>query len=398
MMKIDNKIIIWGIDDFNTLGLLRQLGRFDLDLLFLIKGTAKFAVKSKYCKEYYLTSSLEDGRRYLLSNYSKSNCKPILIVSGDDIITYIDKNRNELIKYFILPGTLEQGKVGKFIDKNTMTSFAESCGILCPKSKYVNKKSSVDDITYYPCIIKPSHERLGHYNEFKFKICNNKRSLNRVLKFVNPESHFIVQQYIKKRLDVLIYGGRMFDGKTILAGAFIRDRWADSGSSSHGVITSDIPSCIDTNAIVTFLNRIEYFGLFSFEYGMVDGKAYFFEVNLRNDGTSHYFFQAGANIPLAYVMSCVGADYSSINTKVRGINIFIDEFFDIENVIKGRLGLRKYRNDKKSATIFKYYDENDLRPWRFVKKYRWIQITQDFILKKFRIYIILLFDKLGLRK
>lgn len=398
MIKVNNKIIIWGIDDFNTLGLLRQLGSFDLDLLFLIKGTRKFAVRSKYCREYYLTNSLEEGYQYLLLNYSNLVCKPIIIVSGDDIITYVDKNRNELLKHFILPGTANQGGIGKFIDKNTMTSFAEDCGILCPKSKYVNKKSSVDDITYYPCIIKPSHERLGHYNEFKFKICNNKRSLNRVLKFVNPESHFIVQQYIKKRLDVLVYGGRMFDGQTILAGAFIRDRWADSGSSSHGVITPDIPSCIDTNAIAKFLDEIEYFGLFSFEYGMVDNKAYFFEVNLRNDGTSHYFYQAGANIPLAYVMSCIGVDYSSINTKVKGTNYFIDELFDIENVIKGRLGLREYRNDKNAATIFKYYDKDDLQPWRVVKKYRWIQVAQDFILKYFRIYLILLFDKLGLRK
>ena len=34
---INNKVIIWGPDDFNTLGLLRQLGSAGIDIFFLIK-------------------------------------------------------------------------------------------------------------------------------------------------------------------------------------------------------------------------------------------------------------------------------------------------------------------------------------------------------------------------
>lgn len=71
----------------------------------------------------------------------------------------------------------------------------------------------------------------------------------------------------------------MYDGKTVIAGAMIRDRWADSGSSSHGYITCDVPECADTRKIAEFLEKIDYYGLFSFEYGMIGDKAYI--LNLR---------------------------------------------------------------------------------------------------------------------
>ena len=190
----------------------------------------------------------------------------------------------------------------------------------------------------------------------------------------------------------------MYDGKTVIAGAMIRDRWADSGSSSHGYITCDVPECADTRKIAEFLEKIDYYGLFSFEYGMIGDKAYFFEVNLRNDGTSHYFFQAGANIPLAYVYSCVGKDYSEIQVKTSKKAWFIDEVFDVENVIKGVISKEQWKKEMAEATIFKYYDREDQEPWKTVKKTRVKQIAQDFLLKKYRLYIVALLDKLGLRK
>ena len=131
---------------------------------------------------------------------------------------------------------------------------------------------------------------------------------------------------------------------------------------------------------------------------MVEDKAYFFEVNLRNDGTSHYFYQSGANIPLAYAYSCVGEDYTQVNIGVTEDRWFIDEVFDFENVIKGVISKKQWKADKEQATVFKYYDDDDEEPWRYVMASRWRQIVQDLILKQFRLYIIYILDKLGVRK
>ena len=397
MEKVENKVIVWSIDDFNTLGLMRELGSADLDMLFLIKGSAGFAARSKYCKKYVETPTIEDGYNYLLSNFKSEIVKPIIIIASDEIITFADQNKAELQKNFIVPGTKEQGNLEKYIDKNTMTALAEDIGILCPKSRAIKKGSDISGIEY-PCLIKPSHQKAGYYNEFKFKICKNQRALKRTLRYVRADSEFIVQQYIPKERDLLVYGGRMWDGNTVFAGAFVRDRWADSGSSSHGFFSEIMPSCADTSKIREFLERIDYYGLFSVEYGLLNEKAYFFEINLRNDGTSHYFYQAGANIPLAYVYSSAGLDYSQIPTKVEGEKWFIDEVFDIENVILRRIKRKTWKKDLREATVFKYYDKDDTVPYEMVKKGKTKQIVRDIILKRFRLYIVFVLDKMGLRK
>lgn len=397
MTKINNKVIVWSIDDFNTLGLMRELGNSELDLLFLVKGKAGFACRSKYCKEYYETETIEEGYNYIINNFSNAENKPILIISSDEIITYVDQHKDEIEKYCIAPGTSKKGNIEKYIDKNTMTGLAKEIGILCPDSRKVMWDSSIEGVEY-PCIIKPSHQKPGHYNEFKTRICKNVKQLKKTLKLVRHDSEFILQKFIPKELDLLIYGGRMRDGNTVFAGAMIRDRWAYSGSSSHGYLTQEIPPCIDTSLLIDFLDIIDYYGLFSFEFGLVGDRAYFFEVNLRNDGTSHYFYQAGANIPLAYVYSCVNQDYKMINTKVNEKRWFIDEVFDIENVIKKRITKQKWQKDLNEATIYKYYDEDDPEPSKMVRKGMKKQIMQDFMLTRFRPYIVFVLDKFGIGK
>ncbi|MGP1538549.1 hypothetical protein [Bacteroides pyogenes] len=401
-MKFENKVIVWAPDDFNALGLMRQLGKPEIDLFFLIKGRAGMASKSSHCKDYIETLTIQDGYDYLLKNFSKEKKKPIIITSGDGISVFIDQHKIELEKFFILSGTREQGVLEKITDKNNMTNLAIELGIRAPKSIFVCKNTEIKDWSY-PCLIKPSHQRPGHYNEFKFKICKNESELKRVLSIVNPASEFILQEYIPKEKELLIYGARLLDENTIFAGAMIRDRFVDSGSSSHGFFCNRVESenYFDKdiyNQIELFLSKIDYTGLFSFEYGLVGTKAYFFEVNMRNDGTSHYFYQAGSNVPLAYVYSCLGIDYKNIFQEVLSNKWFVDELFDIENVLHFRLSLKQWKHDKESATIFKYYDSEDIEPYKYVKKNRLRQMLQDLILMKFRLYVVYILDKLGFKK
>ncbi len=394
---INNKVIIWASDDFNSLGLLRILGENNIDIFFLIKGKCGYAAKSKYCVKYKETRTYQEGFDFLMSTFSKEQHKPIIITSGDGISVFIDQHKDELEKCFIIPGTSRKGELEKYTDKNAMTQLAVELGILCPKSRYCQWDTNIDDVEY-PCLIKPSHQKPGHYNEFKFKICKNKSELKRTLKVVRHDSEFILQRCIQKESDLLIYGVRMWDGKTILAGSLVKDRQTEDGSGSHGLLTSRIPNGVNSSKISEFLDKIDYHGLFSFEYGLVSSEAYFFEVNLRNDGTSHYFYQAGANLPLAYVLSCVGKDYSQINTSVKDDCFYMDELFDCENVFNGTISIKQYKKDKQEATVFKYWNAEDMKPWQYMKKRRAKKIFQDMLLKRFRVYIVYVLDKWGLKK
>lgn len=394
-----NKIVIWGRDGFNTLGLLRAYGKAGLDVFFLIKRGRGYASKSKYCIKSHCVESDEEGMQFLLDQFSNETAKPIIITPGDEIAVFINNHKEELEAHFIIPGTVEKGLQEKFTDKNNMTELARSLGILCPESRFCQWNSNLDGVNY-PCLIKPAHEKAGHYNEFKYKVCKDRVSLERTLRMVRHDSEFIVQDYIQKEKEILIYGARLSNGQILFAGTLIKYRWSNSGNASYAAaVAAAIPQCINLSGVVSFLDKIDYVGLFSFEFGVVGDKAYFFEVNLRNDATSQYFYQAGANIPLAYAYSCAGLDYSEIPTKVtEDGKWFVDEIFDIENVLAGKLSYLQWKMEKQRASLYKYYDKEDEEPWRYLKRRRGVLIAKEMVVKRFRPYIVYILDKLGIKK
>lgn len=396
-MMIPNKIIIWGRDGFNALGLLRAYGKAGLDVFFLIKRGRGYASRSRYCVKYHCVESDEEGLQFLLELFSNESAKPIIITPGDEIAIFINNHKEELEKYFIIPGTAEKGLQEKYTDKNNMTDLARDLGILCPKSRYCQWDSDIDDVNY-PCLIKPAHEKAGHYNEFKYKICKDRASLEHTLKMVRHTSEFIVMDYIQKEKDICVYGARLSDGNTVFAGSVSCTRYSDSGMYSYGEVTREIPECIDPEKMRSFFERIDYYGLFSVEFGLVGDRAYFFEVNLRNDGTCPFICQAGSNILLAYAYSYAGLDYSGIQTNVTTDRYYIDELFDVENLLTGKVPCSKWKKDKKRATAYLYYDKDDEEPWRYLKRRRWVLMAKEMTVKRFRPYIVFVLDKLGVKK
>ena len=161
---------------------------------------------------------------------------------------------------------------------------------------------------------------------------------------------------------------------------------------------ADFPSYIKPELIEKFIEKVDFYGLFSVEYLVYQGKAYFIEVNWRNDGTSHLFYQAGANLPLLWVESCLGHDVSKVSTKVAPKSFFIDEIFDEENLKRKVVSYEQWVRDREEATVFKYYDEDDLVPYEAVKKGKGKKLLMDFIVAKNRIYIVWLLDKLGIKR
>lgn len=392
------KIIIWGVDDYNTLGLFRQLGLFDLDITFMVfQGVRKCATLSKYCTHLVETPSLEDGLKYLLEKFKNQEKKAVIINSNDLIAEFLDFHREKLSKWFIVPGTSCPGLLKEMDDKSRMTSIAKDLGFDVPDSCECRWNSDIKGISF-PCLLKPTHQTLGHYNEFKFKICNNRRELERTLRFVRKQSTFILQEYIPKESVALVYGCRTLDGKIHLAGVLEKDRFCDNGDGSHGVLMADFPSYIKPELIEKFIEKVDFYGLFSVEYLVYQGKAYFIEVNWRNDGTSHLFYQAGANLPLLWVESCVGNDVSKISTKIAPMSYFIDEIFDEENLKRKVVSYEQWVKERKEATVFKYYDEDDLVPYEAIKKGKGKKLLMDSIVAKNRIYIVWLLDKLGLKR
>lgn len=362
MEKVKNTVIVWGKDGYNALGLLRQLHQC-ADVVFLLVGrNMNCAARSKYCTNMHQTHTMDEGLEWLLKVFSGATSKPIIITTGDIAAEFVDNNKHILESLFYVTGTKKQGLLTKVLDKNFMCQEARRIGFDVPTSMKCRWDTDISSVNY-PCLLKPDKNHSNQHKVFKTKICCSKEELQTTLNTVSRGSVFVLQDYIKKDADALIYGCRTYSGKVIIAGVNIKTRWDKGGDGSFGYISGEIPETIKLDLIEQFLKEIDYVGLFSVEYAMTRDTAYFLEFNLRNDGTSHYFYQAGVNIPVIWILDTLGLDYSAFTKRVPERRVFMALTDDFINVRKGIISKSDWTAERNSATVFRYKDRSDMAPY-----------------------------------
>ena len=390
------KIVIWGADNYNTLGVLRSLSVADLDILLLINGSKQgVATASKYCTKYFAAHSIGEAVKYMVENYPEQNNpedRAVLIPGGDGASLGAAENYGLLVKRFHLMTTADPRTLINVTDKLVMGQVAEEAGLLTPKTQVYSIEDCEVEVPF-PIILKPLHST-GRV-EFKTKQLNDIKELESFKKYLNPNNRYLLQQYIKKEFDVVIYGCRLPDGALVLAGHHTLERWSDDGGGSYGHLSPEIPGYIDVNALTRFFEIIDYKGEFSAEYGYVDGKAYFYEVNLRNDGFCHLSFQAGANLPLLWVQACLGMPLTASPKMTKSV-VGINEVYDVINVWRRNISWIRYKKDLREAEAFHFYDAEDKKPYKNMHKRMYWEIPFRAILKSYRPLIVKVINKLGL--
>ena len=107
---------------------------------------------------------------------------------------------------------------------------------------------------------------------------------------------------------------------------------------------------------------------------------------------------AGANIPLTYALSCANEDLNKVSHKVTKPCYYMDEIFDISNVILGNISKKEWKKQYAGVAAFKFIYENDMQPYELAKKNRFVHIIRDIVIRKYRLYLMIVLDKIGLRK
>lgn len=371
------KIVIWGDDHHNALGLLRMLGGHGFDILFLVNSPLyNIATASKYCTKFVVVNSVQEGLDYLFKSYTDSKDKAVLLLTYDKYSEAANEHLNKLNEFFYVAGPTIPGSLKDYDYKYTMGKIAEECGIKIPQT-YLYPKYNIEKIKHFPVVIKSNDPTS---KDIKIKLAENQEELLKISKTFFPDKEYVIQQYIEKEADGLIYGCRSWKKQTIIAGICIRNRWSDDGCGSFGYITPDIPTSINIKGIETFLEKIDFKGLFSVEYAITKDDAFFYEFNLRNDGTSVLFYNAGSNIALAYVNSCFGIK-EDVSTTVKGKQYLMNEFWDEFNVRDGVISKEQWLDDKNKATLFFYYDPNDMKPYEVQKSLNLKRKLRRFISK-----------------
>lgn len=316
MNKVNS--IVLGPDHYNTLWLVRSLGMMGLRP-FVIIHTLKsksFVSKSKYCSGHIIISDKENIISFLVGQTSEE--KKVIFTSSDELAELLDKNYNILSnKYFIQNCNSQQGCLSYWMDKKNMVKKASDCGLITPKTFSLSTHDNSEmSLVAYPCLIKP--ELSAEASKDNFRICNNEADLNRAIQEVKGKcSRVLVQDFIKPEYEYLIYGVST-DNEICIPGGLRKIHTCTStnnlGMLSFACLSDEIPNQIGNfDNIKRFIRSIGYTGLFSVEFMITQDKAYFLEINLRNDGTCYITTQAGVNMPAIWAFFSLGIDTTMLS-------------------------------------------------------------------------------------
>lgn len=313
-----NNIIVIGPDHYNTLWLVRSLGMKKVCPFVIILSPNKksFVVKSKYCRKSVIVSN-EESLLTILMN-SEFPDRQILLSSSDAVAIFLDTHLGVLKdKYIIQNCNNKQGELSYWMNKDKMVAKAAESGLSIPYSISISP-STCDNITEikYPCLIKPKQSAVASKNDFR--ICNNAEELNFAITSIkNKCPNILIQEYIKPDYEYLVYGVSTDDEICLPGGLRKIHTCSDTnnlGMMSYACLSEEIPEQLGNfENIKGFIRAIGYKGLFSVEFLISKEKAYFLEINLRNDGTCYITTQAGVNMPALWVYACLGKDSSKLS-------------------------------------------------------------------------------------
>ena len=310
-----NKIVIaFGADHYNTLWVVRSLGMAGFYPIAVIISNCNnsFVGKSNYCKECHIVNDNDAAIRCLMSMQLQE--KAPIIASGDPAAELLDANYGLLSSKYVLHNCESKGgRIIYWMDKTRMLEAAFRSGLIVPYSKSLdlNKKIELKKVPF-PCLIKP--EISAYATKDIFRICNTNDELNETILEVKHEcSNVVLQEFVQKDYEFLVYGVRTLNNEIVLPGGLRKIHLCDSlnnmGMMSYSYITNEVPEQLGGfENIKKFLKNIDYHGVFSIEFMITKDKAYFLEINLRNDGTVYCTTQAGVNIPAIWAASVYGRD------------------------------------------------------------------------------------------
>lgn len=365
MSKMKNIIVIGGGNHHNALGVIRALGERGYGIELITHGSLRtnYIAKSKYVSNHIPLGEVTEVPKYLLKRQHISSYKEIIVSCSDYVTEQLNLYANQLSEHYIFPGVPHQGKMVELMDKTTMISMAANRGVFAPE--VWSLPFDKDKITF-PCITK-AHVS-SHGGKTDIVICRNKEQLE---SFISENTdNLFAQAYIDKLEEVQFIGCSLHGGEEVIVPGMSKvlrsQPNTNTGFLEYGPIDSFYEETVKRAKL--YIKDCQYSGLFSFEILRgKDDKVWFLEINFRNDGNAWCVTKAGVNLPVIWVKSCLGEDYSSEIRPVKKI-VMMPEFQDIKLVLQRKVSLGQWLKDWKRTDFFMEYDKQDPKPfWQYIK-------------------------------
>lgn len=364
MQSIENKVIVAAFCTFNSYGILRTLSKIGIKPYLIInKRPDSPTARSAFGGPKIYFDSPDEVPDLLMCNFGKERNRPIVICCDDALQAAVDLQYDRLSPHFLLSDiSRKQGAIAEMMAKELQMEVAARAGVLTPRTWICRRGTEIPEDILYPCIAKPIKSIDG--SKVDIRICKTEHELREAL----DKRDYLVQQFIEKDYEVILWGTSIGNGEYFLSGVTrkIRQYPTEWGLSSYCVL-EDFKSHpgLDKDAIIRFLKLLNYNGMFSIEMAVRNDRYYMVEINLRNDGKQHFSTVAGANLPQLYIASLLNIPVTIPHPTYP--SYFMGENTDFRQIFRGKVNPVAWLRDLFRTSAFYIIDLRD--PKVFLNEY-----------------------------
>ena len=362
-MNIQNKIIVIGGNHPNTLGLIRSIGENGIPVILMLEpcSTLEYCCLrfSKYIQKKYFLKTEEEILEVLNRDFSAEHEKTIILCASDAAISLMDAHYDELKDRFLFFNAGEQGRINHFMDKANMLQLAKECGLTTIRTWHLNSQSSIPEDLTFPCFVKASNSAVD--GKAGIGLCDTKEELAERLQLGHE---FLVQEYVEKDYELDINGISICHGEEVMIPAVCRKIRDYEERQSDFIVLEDVQQYphVDLENLKRLIAAIGYEGLFSVEFLCRGDKAYFLEINMRNDGVNYLYTTSGVNTPMRWVNYCCGKS-DAVDKGVCKTPTFLMQQADLTNVLHHQISLGTWLKDLMRTRAFFVLNWRDPKPF-----------------------------------
>lgn len=361
------RVVVIGTIHHNTLGVIRSLGeagiiKENISVLLVGEHAGKKNIisSSKYVSKtmVFSVNNYSEVVNWLLENKRK---KSVIICCSDGAAETVINAKEQLYEDYKIPDTVLS--ITDLTRKSYQAEIAKKCGLLIPRSVDFTVSQPVEWDTF-PCIIKPYKSTAGAGKE-DVRIFNSKGEFVQSLASLGSDI-IQIQQYIDKEMEYQLIGCSLEAGQTIIIPGFTKMIRQPKNTNTGYLLYSPIDKLIfDRECVEKFIRTIGYSGLFSVEFIRAkNGKDYFLEINMRNDGNAYCVESAGVNLPYIWTYYQAYGHLPEAPVSFSEQIYFIPDFNDLKIALK-EIGLLKWLQQFRKAQSHSIYNKKDMGPFRF---------------------------------
>lgn len=364
------QVIVFGNDHTNNVGVIQSLGLAGIRSIGLLFGCkTDFVVCSKFTDRIITAKDPQRCVEKLLADEIKEGEKIPIIPCCDAAALALERNKKRLKKHYIFEFSSNYS-LSYLSMKEHQVRMAQEAGFNVPRTWNLNETKTIPDDACYPCLIKPLVSCEGAKSDIR--ICLTKEELERNLNTLTYTKNVLLQQYIERDYEISILGCGLSSGRCLIPAVENKltlfpkyvglECLVNMQSLEDGTIKRSIEKLVES---------IGYVGLFSVEmmHCKDDGKFYFTEINLRNDGAEAFLTKYGANLPLNHVQDLLG--YPLTEQKEFHPGYYIWDMHHFLSMIHRDISFVSWLKEIRMSKGFMMYFKEDKSP--FFKQYKnWI--------------------------